>query len=277
MVRPRAAGFRYSLRERRLMLRDAESLLERGADGVAVGALLHDGTIDCDFLAEIREWSSDRDIVFHRAFDLIDDPDVAIQQLIDCGIIRVLTAGGSATAAEGQSQIARLLQLAANRIEILPAGRISPDNVGDLIRATGCNQVHGSFGTLRQDPAGCISDSSYPSTCQLSVAHSSGLGFDHMTPVLFASVVGRRDKGVRHQKCKAPEGPFRLLVSDPFFPAPFSRPFEQRDNPNGWRVTRAQIRRCHGVATTFAARQPKTRWYSARGTRTAPQRRVTSS
>ena len=172
MVRPRAAGFRYSLRERRLMLRDAESLLERGADGVAVGALLHDGTIDCDFLAEIREWSSDRDIVFHRAFDLIDDPDVAIQQLIDCGIIRVLTAGGSATAAEGQSQIARLLQLAANRIEILPAGRISPDNVGDLIRATGCNQVHGSFGTLRQDPAGCISDSSYPSTCQLSVART---------------------------------------------------------------------------------------------------------
>jgi hypothetical protein len=26
-----------------------------------------------------------------------------------------------------------------------------------------------------------------------------------------------REKGVRHQKCKAPEGPFRLLVSDPFF------------------------------------------------------------
>ena len=23
-------------------------------------------------------------------------------------------------------------------------------------------------------------------------------------------------KGVRHQKCEAPEGPFRLLVSDPF-------------------------------------------------------------
>ncbi len=25
------------------------------------------------------------------------------------------------------------------------------------------------------------------------------------------------EKGVRHQKCKAPEGPFRLLVPDPFF------------------------------------------------------------
>jgi prepilin-type processing-associated H-X9-DG protein len=31
-------------------------------------------------------------------------------------------------------------------------------------------------------------------------------------PVLVAS-----EKGVRYQKCKAPEGPFRLLVPDPFF------------------------------------------------------------
>ncbi len=25
------------------------------------------------------------------------------------------------------------------------------------------------------------------------------------------------EKGVRHQKCEAPVGPFRLLVPDPFF------------------------------------------------------------
>ena len=29
------------------------------------------------------------------------------------------------------------------------------------------------------------------------------------------------EKGVRNQKCTAPEGPFRLLVPDPFF-GPFS-------------------------------------------------------
>lgn len=172
MIRPRSAGFRYSPRECQLMLRDAELLLEWGADGVALGALLADGNIDCSFLNEARRLSSGRDLVFHRAFDLLANPEAALQQLIACGTTRVLTAGGCVTAAEGSHQILQLQQLAAQQIEILPGGGITPDNVSELIRATGCRQVHGTFRTLKQDQAGRICGPDYPSTCQVLVAQT---------------------------------------------------------------------------------------------------------
>jgi copper homeostasis protein len=172
MIRPRGAGFCYSPHERQLMMRDAELLLSMGADGIAVGGLLSDGTIDCGFLDQMRDLSAGRELVFHRAFDMIANQEAALKQLIDHGANRVLTAGGCVTAVEGQQQIAKLRQVADSCMEILPGGGISADNVIELLRATGCDQVHGSFGTLGEDPAGSVADANYPRTCQTRVAQT---------------------------------------------------------------------------------------------------------
>jgi len=170
MVRPRAGGFCYSRAESLLMMRDAELLLGLGADGLAAGALLQGGTLDVRFLSELVRMAGSREVVFHRAFDILSQQDEALRRLIDLGVTRVLTSGGRDTAWEGREQIARLGRLAGNRIEILPGSGITPESVTALIHATGCDQVHGSFRQMRHDPAGCVADGSYPATSQSRVA-----------------------------------------------------------------------------------------------------------
>lgn len=169
MVRPRAGGFRYTPAELRLMIRDAELLLASGADGIVSGAIHDDGTLDDDFWLRLRQLSKDRELVFHRALDVVPDQLTLMQQLIDAGTTRVLTSGGCETAWEGREQIARLRQV-SNQIEIVAGSGVSPSNAVSLIRATGCNQLHGSFSKLWNDPSGCLGFQNHGVTCRDLVA-----------------------------------------------------------------------------------------------------------
>jgi len=170
MIRPRAAGFRYSTREQSLMRRDADLFLSHGAVGVAAGALLADATLDLEFWTRFVQAAADREVVFHRAFDGLPSLETGLQQLIAFGTKRILTSGGRETAVAGAARIATLQRLAAQRIEILPASGIVAGQIGPLLHATGCEQVHGSFRRWHRDPAACLGQDSYPATCQELVA-----------------------------------------------------------------------------------------------------------
>jgi len=153
MIRPRAGGFHYRPGEYTSMLRDIEWALRSGADGIAFGILQEDGRIDLARCRRVIEQIEGHPIVFHRAFDVVPDQASALEQLIDLGVTRVLTSGGEPTALEGADRIAQLRRQAGGRIEVLPASGIRPDNVGSLLSATGCDQVHASLGTLGRDPS----------------------------------------------------------------------------------------------------------------------------
>jgi copper homeostasis protein len=64
-----------------------------------------------------------------------------------------MTSGGKPTAAGGAEAIARLVERAAGRIEILPAGGVRPGNVRELIERTGCRQVHAWLREGTGDPS----------------------------------------------------------------------------------------------------------------------------
>jgi copper homeostasis protein len=146
MVRPRPGGFCPSDADFEAMQIDADWLLEARAAGIAFGILHADGSIDVERCRPIREQVGARgDTVFHRAFDLTPDPLLALEQLIDLGFTRVMTSGRAPTALGGAEMIRQLIERARGRIEILPAGGITPANVRELIARTGCQQVHGSF------------------------------------------------------------------------------------------------------------------------------------
>ncbi len=151
MVRPRDGGFCYSQREFQTMQLDVQLALEHGADGIAFGILTPDGQIDMTRCRQLIEPMVDRQIVFHRAFDVVVDPHQALQQLIDLGVTRVLTSGQEATAYDGAAMIAELIERADDRIEILPGGGINRFTLADVLRRTGCNQVHGSLRTTQGD------------------------------------------------------------------------------------------------------------------------------
>jgi len=151
MVRPRAGGFAYSASEFKVMQRDAESALAEGADGIAFGILTSQGTIDLERCRQFVKLAAGRQIVFHRAFDVVPEPLEALAQLIDLGVTRVMTSGQEASAYNGAANIASYRKHAAGRIEILPAGGINRFTLADVVSRTGCDQVHASLSTIGKD------------------------------------------------------------------------------------------------------------------------------
>ncbi len=146
MVRPREGGMAYGKGEFRAMLLDAELLLEAGADGLVFGLLTPDGDVDlsrCRELMQLVE-AAGRPVetVFHRAFDVTASPEVALEQLVDLGITRILTSGRAPTALEGAGEIKKNVEQARGRIEILPGCGLDAESVEKIVQLTGADQVH---------------------------------------------------------------------------------------------------------------------------------------
>jgi copper homeostasis protein len=147
MIRPRAGDFRYDERSASAMAAAIEVARASGAAGVVFGALTAEGVIDAALCARLVEAAgANLETVFHRAFDALADPFDGLERLIDLGFTRVLTSGGGACAADAAcaDRIARLVEAARGRIEILPGGGVRPGNAAELVRRTGCRAVHSS-------------------------------------------------------------------------------------------------------------------------------------
>jgi copper homeostasis protein len=153
MVRPRGGGFCYTEAEMATMERDAEAAVAEGADGVVFGILQADGRIDIARTRSILERIGKRQSVFHRAFDVTPDPFEALEQLVELGVTRILTSGQKDTVAEGADLIRRLIERAAGRIEILPGGGIASYQIPDVLRRTGCRQIHLTAWKTAIDPS----------------------------------------------------------------------------------------------------------------------------
>ncbi len=74
MIRPRAGGFCYSASDFKVMQRDVEAALAEAADGIAFGILTPNGTIDLERCRQIMKLAAGRQLVFHRAFDVVPEP-----------------------------------------------------------------------------------------------------------------------------------------------------------------------------------------------------------
>ena len=153
MVRPREGGFQYSRAEFHQMLDDCEFLFSRGMDGVAIGFLQADGTVDEARCRKLRSIFPQKTLVFHKAFDVTPNLPLALQKLIDCGFQRVLTSGGKLTALEGADVLRGLNHLANGAIEILAAGGIRAANVIELLQRSECRQIHSAVRTTHDDPS----------------------------------------------------------------------------------------------------------------------------
>lgn len=145
MIRPRGYGFVYSQAEYAMMRRDIDVFLEAGAEGFAIGFLSADHTIDHKRTRDVVKQMDNKTCVFHRAFDVTPSAKEALEVLIDCGVDRVLTSGQASTAPTGAMGIKALVRQAKEKIEVLPGAGIKPENVHQLVKETGCDQVHGTF------------------------------------------------------------------------------------------------------------------------------------
>jgi copper homeostasis protein len=147
IIRPRGGDFVYTDHEFEVMQKDILEAKKRGIDGVVLGILKADATVDRERTRSLIEMSRPLQVTFHRAFDVCKNLDLALEAVIACGADRLLTSGGKADALRGMEQIARLRQAADGRIRIMAGGGIRTSNVKNLALRTGIREVHTSLST----------------------------------------------------------------------------------------------------------------------------------
>lgn len=144
IIRPRGGDFLYSPDEFQIMKRDIELCKELGCDGVVIGLLKEDGTVDTKRTQELVETAYPLSVTFHRAFDRVANPFEALEEVISCGCERILTSGLRPAAPEGLALLADLVRQANGRISIMPGSGIRAGNIREMAEKTQATEFHSS-------------------------------------------------------------------------------------------------------------------------------------
>ncbi|MEP7110623.1 MAG: copper homeostasis protein CutC [Ferruginibacter sp.] len=149
IIRPRGGDFLFSKAEFEMMKTDVQQCKELGCDGVVIGILKADGTVDKENCKQLVSLASPMGVTFHRAFDRTNDPFKALEDIIEIGCERILTSGQKPAALEGAELILSLIQQSAGRIIIMPGSGIRSDNIADIVEKTGAKEYHTSARIFR--------------------------------------------------------------------------------------------------------------------------------
>jgi copper homeostasis protein len=142
LIRPRGGDFLYSNIEYDIMRRDVELCGEAGVDGIVIGILKSDGSIDMERTAKLIEHAHPMSVTFHRAFDMCSNPINGLEEIIAAGAARLLTSGQKNKAFDGSELIKKLVEKARDRIIIMPGSGINETNISDIAKQTGAKEFH---------------------------------------------------------------------------------------------------------------------------------------
>jgi copper homeostasis protein len=169
IIRPRGGDFLYNSAEFEIMKTDVDVCKKLGCDGIVLGILKKDGSVDTDRCKQLVERAYPLDVTFHRAFDRACEPFAAMEGIINIGCRRILTSGQRPTAMEGADLIAQLIHKAEERIIIMPGSGIRSPNILDIIKKTGATEIHSSATFKKESNMEFINISINEQTHSLSV------------------------------------------------------------------------------------------------------------
>lgn len=146
MVRPRGGNFVYSAEEIRIMIASIEFCKAVGVEGVVFGILDSDRKLNLEMTKKLTNIATPLKVVIHKAIDDTVEPLQALEQLTKIkGITNVLTSGGAQTALGGKATLKEMLQLCQGGIEIVPAGKITNNNIHEIHEYLGAKAYHGKL------------------------------------------------------------------------------------------------------------------------------------
>lgn len=141
MIRPRGGDFLYSDEEFSTMLRDIEHARTAGATSVVFGILTADGKVDVERTRQLVEASKGMETTFHRAVDMTEDYEAAVEAVIEAGCDRILTSGGYDKAIDGIDNVRRAVEIAHGRIEIMAGSGVVAANA-EALKNVGVDALH---------------------------------------------------------------------------------------------------------------------------------------
>ena len=146
LIRPRIGNFIFSRKEQLQMISDIQFCKKIGCEGVVIGALNKDNSINIEQTKEMVKLAKPMHITFNRAFDEANNLVKNLEDVISCGCDSLLTSGQNIHVTNGISNLAKLIKLANNRIQILAGSGVSHTNVEELYKI-GIRNFHLSAST----------------------------------------------------------------------------------------------------------------------------------
>lgn len=153
LIRPRPGDFCYSEYELEIMRADILAAKQFAMDGIVLGILRENSRIDIERTRSLVELAHPLPVTFHRAFDVSENLETSLEDVIQTGASRILTSGGQPHATDALPALARLGQAARGRIRLMPCGGINADNLLQVVQETQAQEFHSSAGTSNPDSA----------------------------------------------------------------------------------------------------------------------------
>ena len=142
LIRPRFGDFCYTEYEFDIIRSEVRRFRELGAQGVVIGMLRPDGSLDVEHLAQLMEEAKGMSVTLHRAFDVCRDPFEALETAKELGVNTILTSGQRKSAKEGVEILKQLALKADGKVDIMAGAGIDADAIRYLAPKTGITTFH---------------------------------------------------------------------------------------------------------------------------------------
>jgi len=143
LIRPRGGNFIYSNNEIEIMKHDIEVCRKIGVDGVVIGALTKEHTIDMELINDLIRIARPLEVTFNKAIDKTFSILEEFKNLMQLDIDRVLTSGGAKTAVDGMDIINEMVSIANGKVKVISAGKIHNSDLPELQKLLKTDEYHG--------------------------------------------------------------------------------------------------------------------------------------
>ena len=142
LLRPRFGDFCYTGFEHEILKEEIRSFRKLGADGIVIGTMKPDGTLNLEQMKELMEEAQGMPVTLHRAFDMCQDPFVTLEESKKLGISTILTSGQKNTCVDGVELLKELVEKAQGETEILIGGGVDASVLPMLAEKTKAKAYH---------------------------------------------------------------------------------------------------------------------------------------
>ena len=142
LIRPRFGDFCYTNEEFVLIREAVKEFRKLGAEGVVIGCLKPDGTMNMEQMKILMEEAEGMSVTLHRAFDVCADPYETMEQSISLGIDTILTSGQKNVCTLGTDLLRELVEKSAGRIKIQVGSGVNAAVIREIYPKTGATAFH---------------------------------------------------------------------------------------------------------------------------------------
>ena len=142
LLRPRFGDFCYTDYEHEILKEEVRSFRKLGADGIVIGTMKPDGTLNLEQMKELMEEAQGMTVTLHRAFDMCQDPFQTLEEAKRIGIHPILTSGQKNVCTEGMDLLKELVEQAQGKTEILVGGGVDASVLPVLAEKTKAKAFH---------------------------------------------------------------------------------------------------------------------------------------